>query len=140
MKGLVAFVTGLIFAVGLAVGGMTNPGNVRGFLDVAGNWNGSLIFVMAGAIAVHAIAFRFILRRNSPILDTNFHIPTRKDIDAKLIFGSVIFGIGWGWAGICPGPSIVGLGSGRMEFFVFVVSMLAGMKVFQLFNGKFYGK
>lgn len=139
MKGLIAFVTGLIFAIGLAVGGMTNPGNVRGFLDVAGNWNGSLIFVMAGAIAVHAIAFRFILRRNSPILDTKFHVPTRKDIDAKLILGSIIFGLGWGWAGICPGPSIVGLGSGRIEFIIFVVSMLSGMKVFQIFDRKFYG-
>lgn len=140
MKSVIAFLTGLIFAFGLAIGGMTNPGNVRGFLDVAGNWNGSLMFVMAGAIAIHAIAFRFILRRNSPILDSNFHIPTRKDIDNKLILGSIIFGIGWGWAGICPGPGIVGLGSGKVEFFIFVLSMIVGMKAFQMFERKVYGK
>lgn len=137
MKGLIALISGFIFAIGLGVSGMTQPHIVRGFLDVFGDWNWSLMGVMGGAIAVHAVSYRLILKRQSPILDTKFQLPQKKDIDARLISGAVIFGLGWGWAGICPGPGIVSLVSGNLSFFYFVGSMLMGMKLFQVFEKRF---
>lgn len=137
MKGLVALISGFIFAIGLGVSGMTQPHIVRGFLDFFGNWNWSLMGVMGGAIAVHAVMYRLILKRRSPILDSKFQLPQKKDIDVRLISGSAIFGLGWGWAGICPGPGIVSLVSGDLSFFYFVGSMLMGMKLFQVFEKRF---
>lgn len=132
MKGFVSFITGIIFSVGLAVGGMTDPKNVKAFLDVTGDWDFRLMFVMIGAILVHAISFRLILKRSRPVLETKFQIPSLQKVDKRLIFGAIIFGLGWGWAGICPGPGIVGLASGRSEFYIFIFAMLFGMKVFQI--------
>lgn len=138
MKGAIALLSGLIFSVGLGLSGMTQPHIVKGFLDVTGHWDWRLMGVMIGAIGVHLIAFRFIGKRKSPILSNEFQLPSKRDIDKRLILGSVIFGLGWGWAGICPGPGIVGLASFRWEFIVFIVFMLIGMKAFQFFDKKLF--
>jgi uncharacterized membrane protein YedE/YeeE len=136
MKGLIALVVGILFALGLGYSGMTQTHVVKGFLDVFGEWDWRLMGVMVGAIGVHAITFRLILKRSSPLLDADFHLPKKNEIDRKLIIGSVLFGLGWGWAGICPGPGIVSLASGETAFFYFVGSMLIGMKLFQMFENK----
>lgn len=136
MRGLIALVVGILFALGLGISGMTQPHIVRGFLDVFGNWDWRLMGVMVGAISIHAVAYRFIINRNSPLLDAKFQLPTKKDLDAKLILGAVIFGIGWGWTGICPGPGIVSLASGEMAYVYFVGAMLIGMKAFQFYENK----
>jgi uncharacterized membrane protein YedE/YeeE len=140
MNGLVALISGFIFALGLGISGMTQPHIVRGFLDVFGSWDWRLIGVMAGAIAVHAITYRLILKRPSPILVSKFQVPTRKDIDMRLIMGAILFGLGWGWAGICPGPGLVSVFSGNMAFIYFIGAMLVGMKLFQIFEQKFLNK
>jgi uncharacterized protein len=124
---IVAFVSGLLFAVGLGISGMTNPAKVAGFLDFAGKWDPSLMFVMAGAIGVHLVAYRLVRRRSSPLLAGAFSVPSRRDIDVKLLAGAAIFGLGWGLGGYCPGPSIVSLASGATGVLVFVGAMLAGM-------------
>jgi uncharacterized protein len=126
---LAAFAAGIVFAVGLALSGMTKPAKVVGFLDVAGAWDASLAFVMMGAIAVHAVAHRLILRRGAPLFADGFHLPTRRDLDARLVSGAAIFGIGWGLGGYCPGPAIVAAGSGALVALVFVVGMTAGVLV-----------
>lgn len=136
MKSFIAFVVGLIFALGLGISGMTQSHVVRGFLDIFGQWNPALIGVMIGAILVHSILYYFIRKRSSPLLDTKFHLPTRKDIDTKLISGAAIFGIGWGWAGICPGPSLVASASAYPGILIFITSMFLGMGVFKLIEGK----
>lgn len=136
MKSLVALLSGIIFAIGLGISGMTQPHIVRGFLDVFGNWDWRLMGVMMGAIGVHVITYRLIMRRSSPIFDVSFHVPTKKDIDARLITGAVLFGLGWGWAGICPGPGIVALVSGHSAIIYFVGSMLVGMTLFQMLESK----
>lgn len=136
MKNIIAFIVGLIFAMGLGISGMTQTQVVRGFLDVFGDWNYSLIGVMGGAIFVHSILFYFIKKKGSPLLDTKFHLPTRKDLDWRLIAGAAIFGLGWGWAGICPGPGIVAMTSGDTNIITFVLFMLVGMGVFKLVENK----
>ena len=136
MKNFVAFIVGLIFALGLSYGGMTQTHVVRGFLDIFGNWNPTLLGVMAGAIVVHALVYQFIKNRKSPLLDTRFHLPTRKDIDKRLILGATLFGLGWGWAGICPGPGLIALMSGNTNFIIFVLAMIVGMSLFQKFEKK----
>lgn len=136
MKIFIAFIVGLIFALGLGISGMTEVQVVRGFLDVTGDWNYSLVGVMAGAIFVHSILFYFIKKRSSPLLDSKFHLPTRKDLDWKLITGASIFGLGWGWAGICPGPGIVAVTSGNINIIIFIVSLLVGMGIFKLLEDK----
>jgi uncharacterized membrane protein YedE/YeeE len=131
-KNIVALFVGFIFAIGLGISGMTQTQNVRSFLDLFGNWNPALMGVMGGAIAVHSLLYFFIRKRSSPMFDVKFHVPTRQDIDKKIITGSAIFGLGWGWAGICPGPGIVAMASGNYSFFIFVAAMLVGMKIFKL--------
>ena len=129
-QNLISFVVGLLFAIGLAVSGMTQPQKVIGFLN-PGNWDPSLIFVMLGALVVHFISYPIITRRPSPLLDTKWHIPTRKDITLRLILGSALFGIGWGLGGFCPGPGLTSLASGNLGSFVFVGTMIAGMILFK---------
>jgi uncharacterized protein len=130
MMGMIAaFAAGALFAVGLGVGGMTQPAKVVSFLDFAGTWDPSLAFVMAGAVGVYAAAFRLARHRLRPLLSAAFVIPTRRDIDARLLGGAALFGIGWGLAGYCPGPAIVSLVTGRADVVVFVTAMLAGMGV-----------
>jgi hypothetical protein len=122
-----AFVAGTLFAVGLGVGGMTQPARVLAFLDVAGGWDPSLAFVMAGAVGVYAIVFRLVRHRARPMLSPAFSIPARRDVDVRLLVGAALFGIGWGLAGYCPGPGIVSLVTARADVVVFVSAMLAGM-------------
>lgn len=124
-----AFASGALFALGLGVSGMTRPSKVIGFLDLFGAWDASLAFVMVGAIGVHLIAQRLIMKRASPLFDGRFHLPTRKDIDPRLVLGAALFGVGWGLAGFCPGPALVSAASGASTALVFVVGMTAGAKV-----------
>lgn len=124
---LPAFVIGALFAVGLLLAGMTRPERVIGFLDVGGAWDPTLAFVMAGAIAVHVLGLRLVLRRASPLYDTAFHLPTRTDLDARLILGAGLFGVGWGLGGYCPGPAVVALGAGGTTALVFVGAASLGM-------------
>lgn len=131
MKTVVSFACGFIFALGLGLSGMTQPSIVKGFLDVTGQWDWQLMGVMIGAISVHALTYRLIMKRTSPILDVQFHVPKKTVISKKLILGAALFGLGWGWAGICPGPAIVALASGKTKIIVFVSSMMLGIKVFQ---------
>lgn len=136
MTGLVAFASGLLFALGLGIGGMTKPSKVIGFLDVAGDWDPSLAFVMGGALLVYFFVGRVALARPRPLFDETFHVPDRRDIDGRLVIGSILFGAGWGLAGYCPGPALVSLASGRTTVVVFVASMLAGMWIFQRWNAR----
>lgn len=136
MYNLSAFVTGLVFGIGLLVSGMADPSKVLGFLDLAGGWDPSLAFVMIGAIAVGAIAFRFARRRARSFLGGVMHLPTSRDIDRRLVIGSLAFGIGWGVAGFCPGPALVALGAGEIKAAVFVLAMLAGMGLFELLESR----
>ena len=124
-----ALAAGSLFGVGLAVSGMTLPAKVVGFLDVTGHWDPTLAFVMAGAIAVHFVLFRLVLRRRAPIFDSHFHVPTRRDIDLRLVGGAALFGIGWGLAGQCPGPALTNLATGAPSAFLFVATMAAGMVI-----------
>lgn len=128
-KSIVAFAVGFIFSIGLGISGMTQPQNVIGFLDLT-NWNPSLLFVMAGAVSIHGLFYRFIRKRSSPLLDSEWHIPTRKDITPKLMIGAAIFGIGWGLGGYCPGPGVTAIASGKAEALTFVSSMLVGMFIY----------
>ena len=125
----VALVSGVIFGVGLAVAGMTRPEKVRGFLDFTGAWDPSLAFVMGGAVLVHALAFRLITRRKSPVFAAKFALPTRRDLDAKLLAGAALFGVGWGLGGFCPGPGITSLVGGAAPVAFFVLAMLVGIAV-----------
>lgn len=128
MRGVIlAFFAGCLFGLGLTVSRMIDPAKVLGFLDVAGDWDPSLAFVMAGALAVMAIAYRITTGRRAPIFADSFRIPTRRDVDGRLVTGAVIFGIGWGLVGFCPGPAVSALALGRYEVLVFVLAMLAGM-------------
>ena len=122
-----AFVAGLLFGVGLLLSGMTDPGKVIGFLDVAGQWDPSLAFVMAGAVVVAFFAFALAGRRARTFLGAALVLPQRRDIDARLVGGSIVFGIGWGLAGFCPGPAIVAFGAGYDQAALFVVAMALGM-------------
>jgi len=130
MNILAALASGLVFGIGLILSGMTDPGKVIGFLDVAGRWDPSLAFVMAGAILVGFFAFRLAGRRGKTFLGGALQLPQRRDIDARLVTGSVVFGIGWGLAGFCPGPALVSFGSGVDQAAVFVAAMLGGMVLF----------
>jgi len=126
-----AFLSGLVFGLGLVVSGMADPSKVIGFLDLAGRWDPSLALVMAGAIAVGAGAFALAERRIGTLLGLPMRLPGARTIDRRLVGGSVLFGIGWGIAGICPGPALVLLGNGEVKGLVFVAAMLAGMAVFE---------
>lgn len=126
---LAGFGSGALFGLGLIVAGMTKPEKVIGFLDFTGSWDPSLMFVMGGAVMVHFILFRVVRRLPTPVFDTKFHIPTRRDLDARLLIGAALFGIGWGLGGFCPGPGLVSLASGSLAPIVFVLAMTAGMLV-----------
>jgi uncharacterized membrane protein YedE/YeeE len=126
---LFALLSGLVFGIGLAVSGMTDPAKVRGFLDLAGRWDPSLAFVMIGAIGVHAIALRLVLKRPAPMLAKAFDLPPLAAIDRRLIAGAAIFGVGWGLAGVCPGPAIVSLGSFGLGPVVFASAMALGVLI-----------
>jgi uncharacterized membrane protein YedE/YeeE len=126
-----SFIAGLVFGIGLIVSGMANPAKVLGFLDITGAWDPSLLFVMAGAIAVGAPAYAYMRRKTRSLLGAPLQIPTARDIDRRLVFGSLVFGVGWGLAGICPGPALVLIGYGSAQGLVFVIAMLAGQVAFE---------
>lgn len=132
MASLLAFVAGLVFGLGLIVAGMVNPAKILGFLDIAGKWDPSLALVMAGAIAVGLVAFALARRRTMSALGLPMQLPSASTVDARLVGGSLVFGIGWGLAGFCPGPAIVAIGAGYAKAAVFVVAMLLGMGAFEL--------
>ena len=131
---LSALIVGLVFGIGLIVSGMTDPSKVLGFLDLAGNWDPSLAFVMGGAILVGLLAFRMAGRRERSLLGEAMRLPTATRIDRRLVLGSLAFGAGWGLAGYCPGPAQASLASGSAKPLVFTAAMVAGMGVFELFE------
>jgi uncharacterized membrane protein YedE/YeeE len=120
-----------VFGLGLIVSGMANPAKVLGFLDLAGSWDPSSAYVMGGAIAVGAVAFFVAGRQRVTLLGADMKLPTARDIDRRLIIGSMLFGVGWGLAGFCPGPALVALGMGEGKAAIFVAAMLAGMGIFE---------
>jgi uncharacterized membrane protein YedE/YeeE len=129
---LVSFISGVVFAVGLGIGGMTQPAKVIGFLDFAGNWDPSLIFVMLGAIGVHSLFYHVFRSRLAPVVSLAISLPSRKEIEPRLIGGSVIFGFGWGLAGYCPGPALTSLASGNISAVIFSAGMLIGIVAFDI--------
>lgn len=131
MRILMALIAGLVFGIGLIISGMSNPAKVLGFLDLAGNWDPSLALVMAGAILVSFIPFRLASRAPRALLGEPMRLPTARDIDRRLVLGSLVFGVGWGLAGYCPGPALVSLALGGYKPLVFVGSMVGGMLLFQ---------
>lgn len=136
MKALLALLAGTIFGFGLSLSGMTDPQKVIGFLDLAGDWQPTLGFVMGGALLITFPAFALIRRRHAPMLDTKFYLPTLKHIDRRLLIGAALFGIGWGLAGFCPGPAIASLASGSPIVIAFVAAMIGGMLLARLFEEK----
>src|SRR3954471_20327407 len=132
MKTFMSFAAGLVFGLGLILSGMANPAKVLGFLDLAGAWDPSLALVMVGAIAVGFVAFAVASARTTSYLGLPLKLPTGRDIDGRLLGGSLLFGAGWGVAGFCPGPALAALGMGELKAVVFVAAMLLGMGVFEL--------
>ena len=134
MLALTSLLAGLVFGLGLILSGMTNPAKVLGFLDLFGQWDPSLALVMGGAVTVASIAFFLVRRRTVSLLGAPMKRPTSRQIDRPLVTGSVLFGVGWGLAGFCPGPALVALGMGEGKAVVFVLAMLGGMGLFELFE------
>lgn len=127
-----SLLAGAVFGLGLIVSGMADPEKVLGFLDLSGPWDPSLAFVMAGAISVGVVAFAFAGRRTLSLLGLDMKLPKARNLDHRLVMGSVMFGAGWGIAGLCPGPALVGLGMATPEAVTFVVAMVGGMVLFEL--------
>jgi uncharacterized membrane protein YedE/YeeE len=135
-ENLIALVSGTLFGVGLVLGGMTLPEKVKGFLDFGGAWDPTLIFVMGGAVGVHAVAYRWVRGRAAPFFSDRFRLPTRKEIDLRLVLGAAIFGVGWGIGGYCPGPAVTSLVSGQVAVVAFVLSMLGAMWAVRLYDSR----
>jgi uncharacterized membrane protein YedE/YeeE len=131
---LASFVCGLIFGAGLLISGMNQPEKVLGFLDISGAWDATLAFVMAGAVAVASIGFALARRRAAPLFAAKFSWPERRDIDAPLVAGAILFGIGWGLVGICPGPALVNLAGLSLPILDFVAAMVIGMLGYELWQ------
>jgi len=128
---LSAFLSGLLFGLGLIISEMVNPKRVQGFLDVTGQWDPTLIFVIGGALVVTGLGYRLIFKSLKPLFSETFVVSTNRVVDAKLAAGAAIFGIGWGLSGLCPGPAVVGISTGNLSIIIFVIAMLAGMKIFE---------
>jgi uncharacterized membrane protein YedE/YeeE len=135
-KNLVGLLTGLIFGFGLALSGMTQPEKVLNFLDMAGRWDPSLLFVLGGAVGVTLVTFRFILRRKKPLLDSRYYFSDATKIDRPLVLGAVMFGVGWGIGGYCPGPAVTLLAAPSWELWIFLPSMLIGIVAQKLWAAK----
>lgn len=135
---LLLFFSGVIFALGLGIAGMTNPAKVQNFLDVAGGkrWDATLLMVLGAATGLNLIFFRFILRRPHPLMGERFVLPTATKIDLRLVGGAALFGAGWGLVGVCPGPALASLASGLWQVFLFVGAMFAGNLLFSLLERK----
>ena len=123
---IASLIAGALFGLGLVISGMVNPAKVLNFLDVAGSWDPTLAFVMGGSLLITVPGFRLVLKRETPLLDGRFHLPERNDIDAPLIVGAILFGIGWGIGGFCPGPAVTAVTTGMPPVLAFVIAMLAG--------------
>jgi uncharacterized membrane protein YedE/YeeE len=136
MYAFCSFIAGLVFGIGLIVSEMVSPVKVLGFLDLAGNWDPSLALVMAGAIAVGVIAFAVARTRTETFLGTTMRLPQTRNLDGRLVLGSLVFGIGWGLAGFGPGSALVALGTGHVKAFIFVVAMIAGMAIYEFAERK----
>lgn len=139
MQRLFEFLTGLLFGIGLIVSGMTDPGKVIGFLDVTGAWDPSLALVMGGAVAVGMVAFALAGKRREAVLGGPMLLPERNAIDRRLVMGSLVFGVGWGLAGFCPGPALVAMGGGYLQAAIFTLAMIAGMLLQQLWDRRSAG-
>lgn len=135
MKLVYAWLTGLVFGLGIAISGMINPAKVLNFFDIAGTWDPSLAFVMGGAVTVTFIGYRLVWRRPAPLFERAFQVPTARQIDLRLVGGSALFGIGWGIAGFCPGAAIPALGTGRWEVALFVAAVIVGLGLARLVRG-----
>jgi uncharacterized protein len=131
-----SFVSGLVFAVGLGISGMTQPSKVIGFLDFPGGWDPSLALVMVGAIGVHFIAYRLLPKFTSPSLAEHFHLPEKKGLDPALLGGALLFGVGWGLGGFCPGPALVSVVGGTEQALVFTGSMVGGFLLHSVLLGR----
>lgn len=131
MRVVMAFISGLIFGLGLILSGMTNPAKVIGFLDITGSWDPSLAFVMGGAVIVASLAFRLAKRRTTAWLGDAIRLPASNRIDRRLLLGSLTFGIGWGLAGYCPGPALASLLHGGIKPWIFFIAMIAGMALYE---------
>ncbi|MEQ7871909.1 DUF6691 family protein [Chromohalobacter salexigens] len=126
MKALAGYLAGLLFGLGLAISGMTDPARVIGFLDVAGDWDPTLVFVLGGAVVTTFIGYRLVWRRQTPLFESRFQLPTRRDLDTRLLGGAALFGIGWGLSGYCPGPAVASLPGLSWPLAAFVVTLIAG--------------
>lgn len=129
---VVSFFAGLVFALGLGISQMANPNKVLSFLDFFGAWDPSLALVMGGALGLNLILFRLILKRPRPLFDTQFHLPTFSAVDARLVVGSALFGLGWGLAGYCPGAAITAIPTGAGSVLLFIASMVGGMLLYRI--------
>ena len=134
MKILSALLSGIIFGAGLAASGMTSTQKVLGFLDIFGQWQADLLFVMVSALLVTIVSFRFVLGRSKPVFDTKFHLPTSSSLDFRLIGGAVIFGLGWGIYGYCPGPAIAALSYFQLDSLLFIAAMIVGMALSSFYS------
>jgi len=132
-QNLIALLCGIVFGIGLSLSHMINPIKVLNFLDITGNWDPSLIFVMIGALAVAFVSFKWILKRPAPLLAERFHISRKSSVDKPLILGAAIFGIGWGMSGYCPGPAVAGLGLQSLESVIMVVAIYLGFFTYNRF-------
>ncbi|CAN4265831.1 COG2391 Predicted transporter component [Methylophilaceae bacterium] len=140
MKNTITFLAGLIFGLGLIVSGMTNPANIIGFLDIAGNWNPSLVLVMVGGISITFFAFRYMANKKLTLFNEPVHLPGTTHLSKELIIGSLLFGTGWALAGFCPGPALVALGAGSKQAGIFVLAMLVGMYGHDIFYTRLFNK
>lgn len=140
MRLLGSYIIGLIFGIGIAISGMANPAKVINFFDIAGIWDPSLAFVMGGALIVTFVGYTYVLKRPSPVLGGTFLLPTKRDLDARLLGGSAAFGVGWGIAGFCPGGALPALGTGVTDVFVFVGAMLAGIGAAKVLQKRLAGR
>jgi uncharacterized membrane protein YedE/YeeE len=134
MQALASFLCGLIFGSGLMISGMTQPAKVLGFLDIFGRWDPTLAFVMAGALSISSVGYTLARRQRRPVIEAQHFWPNRTDIDRPLVVGSVLFGIGWGLAGLCPGPALENLASPSLRVIVFVMAMIGGMSLLDLWQ------
>lgn len=137
---VISFIVGFIFSIGLGLSKMTQPQKVISFLDIFGNWDPSLMFVMIGGILSNMIFYKLTIKKTKPLFGDIFHLPTNRDINKKLILGSALFGVGWGLAGFCPGPALTSLVSLKMDSFIFVIAMIVGMRLFSILDKKFQSK
>ena len=133
-RNISALIAGLVFGLGLVISEMTNPAKVRAFLDILGNWDPSLAFVMGAALLVTALGYRLVWTRQQPVFADQFQVPGNRQIDAQLAIGALLFGIGWGLVGLCPGPAISALSFGGAPILIFMAAMAAGMTLFEFIN------